>query len=165
MGCPPPRCRSVLPTEQKPINPKNPHRGRSTHSSCSLSNPCTTIRFHLFKMAPLHDALGIGEQLVIVLNSIIQDLPEDELLEIRSTLERSIGLVDDVLYQVSLSNFEMLTVSDGMSRLTYPLLSLTFFSLASIYHHRLHRLNCQHKVPFSHRERGQGCLRAFSAHI
>ena len=59
-------------------------------------------------------ALGMGEHLISLLDTIIQNLPEKELRKIRSAMAESISLADLVLENLSVSStFDMLTVNDG----------------------------------------------------
>ena len=59
-------------------------------------------------------ALAISENLLAILNTIIQSLPEHELRKLRSTIEQSVHLADDLLYNLSVSStFHMLNMNDG----------------------------------------------------
>lgn len=59
-------------------------------------------------------ALGMGENLLNLLNTVIMNLPESELRRIRLAMEHSLNLADDLLYSVSASSaFDRLTMSDG----------------------------------------------------
>jgi hypothetical protein len=60
-------------------------------------------------------ALGMGEHLLSLLDTLIQNLPESELREMRRGLNQSRALVDGLLSNIALSSpFDALTVSDGM---------------------------------------------------
>lgn len=60
-------------------------------------------------------ALNMGEHLLALLNTVIQNLPEQELRKMREALYQSVSFTDDLLYNISISStFDMLTVSDGM---------------------------------------------------
>lgn len=60
-------------------------------------------------------ALGMAENLIIVLNSIMGNLPESELRRVRSAMEHSVRVADDILYNAALtSTFDVLTLNDGM---------------------------------------------------
>ena len=60
-------------------------------------------------------AVGMSEHLLIVLNTIIKNLPESELREVRASLEETSNVADDILYNMTISStFEMLSVNEGM---------------------------------------------------
>lgn len=60
-------------------------------------------------------ALGMGEHLLILLNTVVQNLPEAELRKMRSALNRSLTAADNILYNMALSSsVDALTVSDSM---------------------------------------------------
>ena len=59
-------------------------------------------------------ALAIGENLVAILNTIISNLPENELRKMRFAVEQSVRLADDLLYNLSVSStFYMLNMNEG----------------------------------------------------
>lgn len=60
-------------------------------------------------------ALGMAQNLMSNLDAIIESLPEPELRMIREVMRRSLTTADHLLFSLSLtSDFEMLTVSEGM---------------------------------------------------
>ena len=59
-------------------------------------------------------ALWMAENLVLVLNTMIRNLPEAELRRMRVALVNSVHAVDDMLCNIAISStFDMLSVSDG----------------------------------------------------
>jgi hypothetical protein len=59
-------------------------------------------------------ALGMGENLILTLNTIIMSLPEAELRRIHQVMGETIRLTDDLLENLSISSaFEMLSMNDG----------------------------------------------------
>jgi len=62
-------------------------------------------------------ALGMAENLVLVVNTMIRNLPEGELRRMRNSLVNSVRLVDDTLCNIAISStFDMLSVSEGVFR-------------------------------------------------
>lgn len=62
-------------------------------------------------------ALGMAENLVLLLNSLVKNLPERELRKVRNALERTVHVADDLLLNITISSgFNMLTLSDGVYR-------------------------------------------------
>ena len=59
-------------------------------------------------------ALAMAENLLLVLNAIMGNLPESELRRIRSAMEHSVRVADDILYNITItSTFDVLTLNDG----------------------------------------------------
>ena len=59
-------------------------------------------------------ALTVGEQLLFIMNTVAQNLPESELCILRDSLSQSLALADDLLYNFSLSSrLDVLTINDG----------------------------------------------------
>jgi hypothetical protein len=59
-------------------------------------------------------ALSMGEHLLDLLSTLIQNLPESELRTMRDALNHSVTLADELLYNISLSSpFDTLTINDG----------------------------------------------------
>lgn len=59
-------------------------------------------------------ALGMGEHLVTLLNTVLQNLPERELRRLLPALERSVCLADELINNLSVSsNFDLLTINQG----------------------------------------------------
>ena len=59
-------------------------------------------------------ALGMAEDLVHILNTIIRNLPEPELRRVHNALERSVRMADDILCNIAISaTFDVLSLSDG----------------------------------------------------
>lgn len=72
-------------------------------------------------------ALGMAENLVQLLHTIVKNLPEAELRQVRAAMEDSVRLADELLYNIAISStFEMLTLNDGMCAL--PSVSSPFTS-------------------------------------
>lgn len=68
----------------------------------------------VFLVSPF-TALGMAENLVNVLNTIIGNLPESELRRLRSAMEHSVRTADEILYNIAItSTFDVLTLNDGM---------------------------------------------------
>ena len=97
-----------------------------TRSPCSHSDPSITpSRSYLLcnsNMTSSSDvflvssstALGMAEDLVLVLNTIIRNLPEPELRRVHNALERSVRIADDILCNIAISaTFDVLSLSDG----------------------------------------------------
>lgn len=62
-------------------------------------------------------ALGIAKNLVHTLDTVLNNLPELELRKIRDALEHSVGVADDILFNMTISSgFDILTLSDGLYR-------------------------------------------------
>ena len=62
----------------------------------------------------LSTALGMGQHLLILLNTVIQNLPESELRRVHDTMGQSVTLANKLLEKMSLSStFNTLTVDDG----------------------------------------------------
>ena len=59
----------------------------------------------------------MAENLLRVLESFIQNLPEDKLRRLRDAMEHSVRVADDILFNFSTSAFEALSVSDGWYRI------------------------------------------------
>ncbi|KAF9779416.1 hypothetical protein BJ322DRAFT_1024327 [Thelephora terrestris] len=67
-------------------------------------------------------AVGMGENLVTTLNTIIMNLPEADLRKVRDAVNRSLQLADDLLHHFPISPaFEFVSTSDG------GLIQLRFF--------------------------------------
>ena len=59
-------------------------------------------------------ALTMGEQLLFLMNTVAQNLPEAELRMLRNSLGQSLALADDLLYSISLSSrLDVLTINGG----------------------------------------------------
>lgn len=59
-------------------------------------------------------AVGMAEDLVLILNTIIRNLPEPELRRVHNALEHSIRIADDMLCNTAISaTFDVLSLSDG----------------------------------------------------
>ena len=59
-------------------------------------------------------ALAMAENLLLVLNAIMGNLPESELRKIRSAMEHSVRVADDILYSTAIaSTFDVLSLNDG----------------------------------------------------
>jgi hypothetical protein len=59
-------------------------------------------------------ALGMGENLISTLNTIIMSLPEAELRRIHQVMGDTLRLTDELLDNLSISSaFEMLSMNDG----------------------------------------------------
>lgn len=116
-----------LPTAQNLINPLDyTVASTSRRPPCSLSSLCVArslLRLlHYPDMSYTNDtfivssstALSMGEHLVLLVNTVIQNLPESELRRMRSALEDSVRLADDLIYNILISStFNMLTLNDG----------------------------------------------------
>ena len=51
------------------------------------------------------------------LDTVLNNLPELELRKIRDALEHSVGVADDILFNMTISSgFDILTLSDGLYR-------------------------------------------------
>ena len=62
-------------------------------------------------------ALGMAENLILLLNSLVENLPERELRKVRDALERTVHIADNLLLNMTISSgFDMLTLSDGVYR-------------------------------------------------
>ena len=60
-------------------------------------------------------ALAMALNLMGLLNTIVESLPEPELRTIRDAMEQSIHTADDLLFNFSISSdFDMLTVGEGV---------------------------------------------------
>ena len=80
-------------------------------------------------------ALGMAENLVILLNTVVKNLPEPELRQVRGALENSVHLADELLYNIAISStFEMLTLSDGMFSLPSAPVRKQTYSPESVHH-------------------------------
>ena len=56
----------------------------------------------------------MGQHLLVLLNTIIRNLPESELHRVRNAMGQSVTLADELLEKMSLlSTFDTLTVNDG----------------------------------------------------
>lgn len=59
-------------------------------------------------------ALEIAENLVLLLDTMISNLPENELRKMRCALGHSLRIADDILFKVTVSStFDMFSFSDG----------------------------------------------------
>lgn len=84
---------------------------------------------------PASTALGVAENLIVALNTMIRDLPEPELRKVRAALEVSTDTADDILYNMMiLSTFEMLSFNDGAYIVAPGVRYLPAFFIASIVH-------------------------------
>ena len=80
-------------------------------------------------------ALGMAENLVVLLNTVVKNLPEPELRQVRGALENSVRLADELLYNIAISStFEMLTLSDGMFSLPSAPIRKQTYSPESVRH-------------------------------
>ena len=96
----------------------------------------------------LSTALGMGEYLVALLNTVIQNLPELELRMMRNTLEQSVALADDLLFNISISSpFDTLTINDGAHIL---LSACGCFLILTSLHRPWHRWLQQHYYDSPH---------------
>ena len=60
-------------------------------------------------------ALTIAENLVFLLSTVVSNLPEAELREIRDALEHTIHVADDLLFNMTVSSsFDTLALNDGL---------------------------------------------------
>ena len=70
-------------------------------------------------------SLKMAENLVLVLETFIQNLPEEELRKLRDRMEHSLHVADDILFNIATAGFDMLSISDG----TYQCFILSAISL------------------------------------
>lgn len=113
---------SGLPVVQILISSSDLNQDIPRSPTASTSDLCAIFYPLYHSNMPLTDdlvissstALAISENLLAILNTIIQSLPEHELRKLRSTIEQSVRLADDLLYNLSVSStFHMLTMNDG----------------------------------------------------
>ena len=62
---------------------------------------------------PSCTALAMGEHLLLLLNTVARNLPECELRKMRSAMEHSVRLADELLYNLKISNFDTLIMNGG----------------------------------------------------
>ena len=59
-------------------------------------------------------ALGIAENLILLLDTMISNLPEPELRRMRGALGHSLRIADDMLFKITISStFDTFSLSDG----------------------------------------------------
>ena len=91
-------------------------------------------------------ALGMGEYLLALLNTVVQNLPESELRKMRDALDQSLTLADDLLISISLSSpFDTLALDNG----TCPLPSVSgrpfYFLISNSFHRSWRRRLREHQ--------------------
>ena len=59
----------------------------------------------------------MAENLLRVLDSFIQNLPEEELRKLRDAMEHSVHVADDILFSFSAAAFDTLSISEGRYRI------------------------------------------------
>ena len=121
---------------------------RFTRPPCSPSSLCVTrCLFHYPPPSTMavtpndpfvvssSTALGMSEHLLLVLNTIIKNLPESELREVRASLEETANVADDILYNMMISStFEMLSVNEGTCAYPSLFISVLIPFLNSVHH-------------------------------
>ena len=135
------RGKSMYKQEPNPTTRAFKHPGNSWllgHLRCSPSTLSVVLnQSHLaccFTMqSPSDDlfvitsstSLKMAENLVLVLETFIQNLPEEELRKLRDRMEHSLQVADDILFNIATAGFDMLSISDG----TYQCFILSAISL------------------------------------